>query len=282
MKVILDTAKLKEMFEAYQEVTGKGIPELTRAHARLCCVELANRTQPFTEAGKAGDVIERAKKSLGNEIARAVTSKERMDTAVIQNIDDEKIRTRLQALVSSGKWKVVAKILANLHIVTSPSDFQVISGKDKLREAHQSKRSPRTGHTHGKRGALTLARSGFDSYVTQVLKRVGYSKSGWSECARAIGGLKGDGARGIPAFAKRQRGSNFEVKDNSLNKNDPHFVMTNKTKWLSRILPKSQQEAALHIAKDKMVKSVQMALKAAKKGKRIASETIKNEIEKVA
>jgi hypothetical protein len=146
---------------------------------------------------------------------------------------------------------------------------------------HQQYRSKRTGHTISPRGEYTIAPTGFEPYLRQVAKRLGYTKSGWSECARKIGGVQGDGARGIPAFAKRQRGKNWKVEDHSKDKGNPYFVMMNTTPWMSkRLLTDARQAEASDIAKERMIKAMNMALRhAAKAGVDVRSfvEKLKDE-----
>lgn len=127
-------------------------------------------------------------------------------------------------------------------------------------------------------GEINIAKSGIKGYVAQAAKAIGYTKSGWAECARKIGGLSGDGARGIPAFAKRQRGSNWKVDDNGGNLENPNFVMTNTTPWIRRLLDAGQEQEALRIAKHKMIKSMQTAISKARRGEAAAKQAIAEEV----
>ena len=119
------------------------------------------------------------------------------------------------------------------------------------------------------------APNGIDGYVETIAKRLGYAKSGWAECARTIGGIKGDGARGIPAFAKRHKAKNADVDLTKLKSiGNPHVTMTNLTFWVSRLLPEQKQNEALLIAKEKMIKMMNIVFDyVAKNGKDVESKT---------
>ena len=49
----MESKDLDAMLDAYSQLQDVTIPDLTRKHARLLAVELANRTQPFS-VGKGG------------------------------------------------------------------------------------------------------------------------------------------------------------------------------------------------------------------------------------
>ena len=278
MPLTIETTQLDDILKAYTALTGKGLSQITRAHARICAVELANRTQPFTGGKTKGP--ERLKQSifdLRKQIRRPIRLKEDLQER-LQKIEEDKVRIRLGSLLIMGRYDVLKKILANLKIITSEEHFKVISGQDQLRETHRSRQSKRTGMPYSRRGEINLAKGGFDTYINKVSKTIGYTKSGWAECARKIGGLSGDGARGIPSFAKRQRGSNWKVDDNGGNLENPNFVMTNTTPWIRRLLDVSQEQEALRIDKHKMIKSMQTAISKARRGEAAAKQAIAEEV----
>lgn len=278
MPLTIETTKLDDILKAYSALTGKGLAEITRAHARICAVELANRTQPFTSGAGSGPA--RLKQSvfyLEKQIRRPIRIKQDLDER-FQKIEEEKTRVRLTNLLNAGRYNVIKQILTNLKIIKSPEHFQIISGQGELAATHKSRRSTRTGMTYSRSGEINLAKSGIQSYINKVAKAVGYTKSGWAECARKIGGVKGDGARGIPAFAKRQRGSNWRVDDNGSNLENPNFVMTNTTPWIRRLLEVRDEKDALRIAREKMIKSMQTAIRKARSGSAAAKEAIAKEV----
>lgn len=272
--ITVDSENLKSMLLRFEEVTGKSMPQIVRAHARICAVELANRTQPFSVGtGVNQPVLARGTMYLKKDIIKAVKNREKLEEKA-QMISDDKLRQRMQAAIASGNQAALGAIFAACGIIKSPFNFHAVRGNSEIGNIHQSNRSKRTGHTLSTRGEIYYANTGLDGYVRKIAKRLGYTKSGWAECARKIGGVKGDGARGIPAFAKRQKGKNFEVRDNSTNKDDPNFIMTNTTPWVARLLPRHRVQEAVNIAQNRMVISMNRVFKyVAKNGNDVKSQT---------
>ncbi len=274
--ITIEARSLSDMLDAYTQVTGKGVAELTRAYARICAVELANRTQPWSTA-KGGGAIGKAagEMAVRIDIRKAVSDKSSLHE-LFEKTKKEKLRKNLINLLETGNYEVLAVVMSKCKLIISPDRLKMLNGSGEIKEAHQSSRSKRTGRSFIRKGSFNVSTSELGGYIKEVQKRVGYSKSGWAECARAIGGVKGDGARGIPAWAKRQRGNNWSVKDNSSDKNNPHFIMTNTTPWINRLIDEAAQNGACWEAREKMIKALNMAFNAAKRGVRAADESIKN------
>lgn len=272
--VKVDASNLKEMLARFSEVTGKSMPQIVRAHARVCAVELANRTQPFTGGGKNGPVVlARGVENLKKDILKPVKDSQKLQ-AKADGLRNEKLRVRMQAVVNSGNNQAIAALLAAVKTIVSPSNYNAVNGVGDIKTIHRSRRSKTTGHSLSASPNYNYAKSGVDSYVKQAAKMIGYAKSGWAECARKIGGVKGDGARGIPAFAKRQKAGNFDVSDNSERKNEPHFTMTNTTPWVSRLINSTAQREATYVARGKMIKAMNRVFAyVAKNGKDVESIT---------
>ena len=272
--VKVDASNLKEMLLRFEQVTGKSMPQIVQSNARICAVELANRTQPFSVGSGAGpSILSRGTKHLRKDILKAVKDKGKLEEKA-QQVGDEKLRARLQTVIASGNESAIAAMLKACGVIKNAFNFHMVNGKDHIRQIHRANRSGRTGHTLSTRGEYYFAKTGFIDHLETVAKRLGYAKSGWAECARKIGGVKGDGARGIPAFAKRQKGNNGEAKDNTERKDSPHFTMTNTTPWVSRLLPPRKQTDATNIARDKMIKAMNKVFSyVAKNGKDVESIT---------
>ncbi len=272
--VKVDASNLKEMLARFSEVTGKSMPQIVRAHARICAVELANRTQPFTGGGKNGSaILARGTENLKKDILKPVKDTEKL-RAKADGLRNEKMRVRMQYVVASGSQTAIAALLMACRTIVSVSNFKPTSGVANIKTAHRSRRSKTTGHSLSASPDYNYAQTGLDGYVKQAAKMVGYAKSGWAEAARKIGGVKGDGARGIPAFAKRQKKDNGDARDNSDNKNSPHFIIINSTPWVSRLIPTSQQNEAKSATRYRMIKAMNRVFAyVAKNGKDVSSIT---------
>lgn len=276
----IEATKLEDTLKAYSALTGKGLAQITRAHARLCAVELANRTQPWTSKNsKSSDVLAKVSKTVTKDVKKVIKAKDDFESYIHGAIQDDKIKQRLLKLANENRYDILSKIMFNCGLITSEDKLQQITGNSQHKETHIKHRDNK-GRTYMPRGAKYISQNGLAAYIKQVIKRIGYTKSGWSECARKIGGLSGDGARGIPAFAKRHRGNNWSVDDNSGNLTNPNFVMKNKTPWIRRLLSANDEKDAMRIARDKMIKSMQRAIKEARRGESAAKKSIAEEVAK--
>lgn len=273
--VKVDASNLKEMLTRFERVIQKSMPDLVRANARIACIELGNRTQPFTVGSGTGPpVLERGTKYLRKDLLKIAKDRAALDEKVSQ-IDDVNLRARLQSAVASGNQSAIGALLFAVKSIKHPSDFRPVSGPSEMAEIHKTRRSRRTGHAMSTRPVYHYAPNGIDGYVNTIAKRIGYAKSGWAECARKIGGVSGDGARGIPAFAKRHKASNADVDLTKLKSiSNPYVTMTNTTYWVSRLLPEQKQKDALNIAKEKMIEQMSRIISyVAKNGKDVESKT---------
>lgn len=277
MPITVNADNLTSVLLQYATLTGKGITELMRSNARLCAVELANRTQPFSVGKGAGANAKTAGESrTANDIGKVIKSKDRLEE-ITSKTQSEKLRANLSNLAASGRWDALRAVFQNLgfgviEFVSSPQAFQA---------AHKYNRSRATGRTFKKADKLYIATSGLPAYIKEIVKRVGLSKSGWAECARQIGGVKGDAARGIPAFAKRHNAGFGKVSE-SIAGAKTSFTLINTIPWADKVCRPSEQRAALTIAKTKMMEQMRRAIKAAAKPKTDMKSVISEEVAKAA
>lgn len=278
MPLTIEATKLEDILKAYTALTGKGLAEITRANARVFAVELANRTQPWTgKNSKGSEVLARVSKTVTKDVKKIIKGNDDFENYIHGAIQDDRIKHRLLDVARAKRYDILGKIMFNCGIITSESNIFQINGEDSHKDAHLKFRDGK-GRTKSPSGEKYISKSGLNSYINKVLKRIGYTKSGWAECARKIGGLSGDGARGIPAFAKRQRGNNWKVDDNSSKEGNPNFVMTNTTPWIDRMLKQSDASDAMRIAREKMIKSMQTAIKQARRGEAAVKQAIAKEV----
>jgi hypothetical protein len=278
-----DTSSIEDMLGKFQQVSGRSIPDLVRAYARLACVQLANQTQAFTTGPSDGPAaLDRQSKTVSYDIKKVIKDKESLRERFEKSIQDEKIRDRMVAILKAGRYDVLAKIMVNIGMINSKSDFHMISGLQSQKGAHKQHIAQKSGRTYSPPGKVFLSSSQLDSYIEEVSKRIGYAKGGWAGCAREIGGISGDGARGIPAYAKRHKGKNFSVSDRSSDKDEPYFTMTNSTPYIRKLLDTGSELTAMNIARERMIKSIIKVFEAAtKKGSNIPATT-KTETESAA
>lgn len=279
MPITVNADNLKSVMEQYATITGKGIPDLMRANARLCAVELANRTQPFS-VGKISEAGTKAKTAgetrTANDIGKVIKTKSRLDE-ILANTQSDKLRASLSNLAASGRWEALKTIFEKIGF----GAIEFLSGTEAFKSAHKYNRSRRTGQTFKKADKLYIAPAGLPAYIAEAVKRVGLSKSGWAECARQIGGVKGDAGRGIPAFAKRHNAGFGKVTE-SINGANTSFTMSNSIPWADKVCRPTEQRTALTMAKTKMIEQMRRAIKAASKPKADIQNIISQEIQKAA
>jgi hypothetical protein len=259
----VDDTEFRQLLKNHDGFVSRTMPELVRKYSRIACVELANRTQPFSVGGAAANAKKLGEEATSKGINTVIAGKEWMRYFADRS-DNESIRERLQSLAAANDVRGFAAFLRSVGMNVP---VEVISSGE-IGKVHNNNRNKRTGRTFKRIDKIYLTKSGLDSYVKKVVRRVGLSKSGWADAARKIGGVKGDGARGIPAFAKAKRHKSAGgITDRTKDKSNPRVDMQNDTPWVSRICPRSEQLIALQIARDKMIKEADMRLKSAAKNK---------------
>ena len=262
----VDASDLIDVMNNFAEVTGKSIPQLVRAHARLCAVELANRTQPFSAGANKSKARTTGVERVKNDIGKVIKTRSTLDD-MIAKVRTDDIKARLKELLARGKYDAFTRVFSNIGFLKKWGELHFIK-KGQFQDIHGKSRNARTGRTKNRASALFVANEkALASYANKIARRVGLSKSGWARCAEQIGGTKGRATRGIPGWVSRQKDASGTVKDNSRSKLNPNFVMTNNVPWLDRICPPGEQRKSLNIARDKMVKFMMRAMREATKKK---------------
>jgi len=269
------TNDIEDMLEKYQQASGRSVRELVRAYARLACVQLANRTQAFTTGPSDGPAaLDRQTKTVSFDIKKVIKDKESLRERFEKSVQKQEIRDRLVKVLNAGRYDVLAKIMVNIGMIHSGSDFIKIAGASSAKSAHTQHINRKSGRTNSPPGKVYISTGELEGYITEVSKRIGYAKGGWAECAREIGGISGDGARGIPAYAKRHKGGNFNVRDHSNDEQEPYYEMTNTTPYIRKLLDNGSETTAMNIARERMIKSLEKVFQAAsKKGSNIPATT---------
>ena len=258
----IDDREFINLMKNHEAFVSKTMPELVRKYSRIAAVELANRTQPFSVGnGAGGKAKELGQAAVSKGINTVIAGKSWMQYFADRSTN-ESIRERLQAMAAANDTRGFAEFLRS---VGMSAPVEVISSGG-IGKAHNDNRHKRTGRTFKRIDKIYLTKSGLDSYVKKMTRRVGLSKSGWADCARKIGGVKGDGARGIPAFAKsKHHKSAGAITDHTRDKDNPRIIMRNEIPWISRICPAIEQKNALTLARNKMLYEANRILRAAAK-----------------
>ena len=247
-----DKQKFVEILNDYSKIVEKSIPDCVALNARLLCVELARRTQPFGTKPESG--IGRVEKDIG-KIIKTDTKLDEMVAAV----STEKIRNRLQTLLKQKRYDVIKIIFERIGFLKKWGEIEITS---KFKDVHQSNRNLRTGRTRNKGDKLYIAEGDLKSYIDEVAKRVGIAKSGWARCAEALPQvIGGKMTRGIPDWVVNQTKSTGTVENKLSDVKNPRVSMNNKTPWVDQICPSSEQVKATQVVVAKMKKQMEKILK---------------------
>jgi hypothetical protein len=261
---------LKNILEEYAELRKQTIPDAVVATARLLCVELARRTQPF------GDKDD-AKKSGEKAITRDLRGKGgggtvRAGIFGVSNFEED------QGFAWYDKGPNVRLFITKDGRVygTDKSFFRPDASEAEMRKFHKSKFSKGKMSSAGGRDRsigrwkfiekMFVDKSTLDKYIDSQILKVGWAKSAWAACARELRKVtSGSATRGIPSWVTRHDSPNSDVIDNSRNLTNPSMTLINKTKYASQVLPANEVNNAKAIVISKMINQMKNILKKRKK-----------------
>jgi hypothetical protein len=263
VKFKLTNLKFEQIMKDYAKIREVTIPDAVHANARLLCVELARRTQPF------GD------KTGGEKVGAA---------AIARDLLGGKKRYGIFAPIT-GFMAANAEEYSTGNIRLFVKKDGTVYGTDKAHFLQSANESTLSG-IHKKNfvnGKMSSAGSGtrdigrwkfvdkyfvpqdaLNNYLASVQARVGIAKSGWAHCANQLRKVvSGAMTRGIPGWVTRHLGDYGlgEVQDKTANIFNPTVVLTNKCKYADRVLPITEQLMAQNIVAEKMKKQMAMILK---------------------
>jgi hypothetical protein len=255
-KFKFDKQKFVEILDEYSEVVKKTIPDCVALNARLLCVELARRTQPFGTKPESG--IGRVERDIGKIIKDVGKLEEMFD-----EIGKRKIRDKLYRLLQQRRYDVIKIILERIGFLKKWGELEVTND---FKAIHQAHRKPRDGRTRNRGDKLYIAEGDLPGYIEGVAKRVGIAKSGWARCAEQLPQvIKKSMTRGIPNWVVDQTKATGEIENHLGDTSNPRVLMTNKVPWVSRICPPSEQLKASQVVVAKMKKQIETILKKRKK-----------------
>jgi hypothetical protein len=265
-KFKFQTEGLKNILEEYAELREQSIPDAVVASARLLCVELARRTQPFGVDDKAKKVGE---KSITRDLrGRGGSGTVRAGIFGVANFEKD------EGFAWYAKGPNVRLFITKDGKVygTDKSFFRPNASEGELRTFHKSKFVNGKMSSAGGRDRtigrwrftekMFVDQSTLDNYVDSQILKVGWAKSAWAACARELRKVtSGSATRGIPAWVTRHDSPNSDVIDNSRDLNNPRVTLTNATKYASQVLPQSEVQNAKNIVIGKMINQMTQILK---------------------
>jgi hypothetical protein len=276
----IETDVLEVLSQFDQMTEGEGMAKLVKEHARLLCVQLAYHTQPFAVGSNKDEqkkAYNQGSKRVEFDIEKVIRGGKKLEE-IAEKIVNEDIQKRMLELIAQKKWDAVGKILAATKIIKAwDGKFEILKTPGAMKSVHSRARNKRSGRTKTPRDALYIAATDakLATYVRQASQRVGFAKAGWADCARKLNAVKGDGARGIPAWAKKAKhGNNGSVIDLSGDKSNPRVALTNRVSYITNILTKMDVEKSIKFTTTNFIKSLERKVNAAIKKQRIAEQQV--------
>jgi hypothetical protein len=260
-KFKFESVKFEQIMKDYATIREVTIPDAVMLNARLLCVELARRTQPFGENSTAGTI--RVKNDIGKIIKNTDQLNEYAD-----RVGSQRIKARLNALIKKRRFDIIETILRNIGFLNKWTGMEFISAS-KIKPIHKDARNKTTGRTKSRGSSLFVAsNSDQEAYIAEVQKRVGMSKGGWANCATQLKRVnKGSLLSNFPKWViKAMKAGSGSVKDMTSDLKNPRVEMTNNIPWASNVIPKSEEEFAKAVIVAKMKKQMEAILKKRQKG----------------
>jgi hypothetical protein len=268
--VTIETTGMEEFFRFYAAVREKTIPEAIRINARLLCVELARRTQPF---GFSDSVKKTGEKAITRDLlGRGGGHKGKNRAGIFAPLTPFMQEHALFYNSSDNIW-LFAKKDGTVY-GTDKAHFMHDASFSTVRSLHKAnfvngKMSAAGGDTHNI-GRWKFINKYFvmpnllKEYMASIHAKVGMAKSGWAWCAKKIKSTtKGSATRGIPRWVTRHLGDYGLgiVQDNTDNPDNPSITLTNTAKHADATCRQSERDAAVVIVKGNMLKQVLRMLK---------------------
>jgi hypothetical protein len=260
-KFKFESVKFEQIMKDYAEIREVTIPDAVMLNARLLCVELARRTQPFGDKQESGTI------RVKNDIGKIIKNTDQLDEYA-DMVGSQRIKARLKALIKSGRFDIVETILRNIGFLNKWTGMEVI-GVSKMKSVHNEARNKTTGRTKSRGSKLFIASvSDQETYISEVQKRVGISKGGWADCATQLKKVnKGGLLANFPPWVKKaMRSGSGKVQDMTIDIKNPRVFLTNNVPWASNVIPASEQAGATAVVVVKMRNQMNMILKKRQKG----------------
>jgi len=278
-KFKFESLKFEQIMKDYAEIREVTIPDAVMLNARLLCVELARRTQPFGADDKAKLTGEKAitRDLVGGRSSSAVHSRRRAGIFGI-------IGAAMQEAGGYAWYKTGENVRLfvgkdGYAYGTEKSYFRPDASMTDMRSFHKKFFVNGKMSSAGSRDKtigrwkfldkMFVSEATMNAYKETVLKKVGIAKAGWASCALKLKKVnKGSLIAGFPKWVTRHTGDfdNGRVQDMTADKKNPRVEVTNKTPWASDVIPVSEELRAKSVVATKMKKQMEAILKKRQKG----------------
>jgi len=265
-KFKFESVKFEQIMKDYAEIREVTIPDAVSLNARLLCVELARRTQPFGDNNKAretgekaitGDLIGR-KRRVGIFGAIGAAMSEEGGYSWYKTGDNVRLFVGKDGF-AYGTEKMMFRPDASTSEMRAFHKKNFVNGK--MSSAGSKTRNIGRWKFLDK---MFVSKETLDEYIQKAIKKVGIAKAGWANCALQLKKVnKGKLTASIPPWVIRHTADfkNGNTQDLTSDIKNPRVVMTNTTPWASSVIPSSEQAMAVAVVVTKMKTQMNTILK---------------------
>jgi hypothetical protein len=235
------------------------LPEVLESEGRIAAISLAKSTQPFGTGADAQDMGERA---VSRDISKVYATVGDVFAALpTTGAGDAR---QFWKLIGIGKYDVAQEILSKMG-----SRFRSVPiGKFDGGSLHRQARDSR-GRVSQKTPSLVVTDGpALIDYGKSKVNLVGFGKSAWANVARQLGGVRGlrapklgGGESDITANWITRKDAPGRVDRQYGNPSNPRLILTSSVRYADNILSSTQRARAIAIARDRIVKQLQIAAK---------------------
>jgi hypothetical protein len=265
-KFKFESVKFEQIMKDYAEIREVTIPDAVSVSARLLCVELARRTQPFGDDNKARETGEKA--ITGDLIGR------KRRVGIFGAIGP--------AMTEAGGYSWY-KTGDNVRLFVGKDGFAYGTEKTMFRpdaSGSEMRAFHKKNFVNGKASSagsytrnigrwkfldkMFVSKETLDDYIKSTIKKVGIAKAGWANCALQLKKVnKGKLTADIPPWVIRHTADfkNGKTEDLTSDPQNPRVIMTNTTPWASSVITESEKHTAIGFVTSKMKKQIEYALK---------------------
>ncbi|SRR6266540_83145 len=226
--------------------------DLLGREARLVAISCAKSTQPY---GTGADARDLGQKRVSADIYKVYTTPGK----AFADIADKRAARGFWKAINSGNISRAQAILDKNGRTLRGVPIQSFDGG----AAHKSARNRRTGRVSQKRpGMIVRSTQALKSYIAGKQDLVGFAKSAWAGLARKLGGIRGLKESGdITANWIAGKDGPNTIDWGGDDKN-PVITLTSKVRYADQVLPQAARQAAVAIARGRLVKNLEIAAKA--------------------
>jgi hypothetical protein len=234
------------LLKRYPEKVGRSLESLVKQEARGLAVELARNTRPFGFSEKAR---QRGEKAVVGDINRVFALPSDAFTEIRKS--DSAAADRFWANIQNRRFARAEQTLK-----ASTSQWNTLSVGRLDPSLHQHARTG-YGNVSKRQKPLQVVTSpkALDSYITKVMKRVGFAKGSWINAAKAIGGR----VRGAAQWATRHRQAPGTATVRTGDK--PAVTLINRLDYIDDVTTAKSVEIALRIASARLRRALATSLR---------------------